>query len=73
MTYSERNRRRSIRYPKSGAGPMPNRYRTVIIVLARYYDVALSHTEQKGEDAWLIVHISTWQSCQVLLYFLTDH
>jgi len=50
MTYSERNRRRSFRYPKSVAGTMPNRYRTVIIVLARYYDVVLSHTEQKGED-----------------------
>ena len=47
MTYSERNRRRSVRHPKSDAGTMSNRHRTVIIVFARYYDVELSHTERE--------------------------
>jgi hypothetical protein len=34
--------------PKSGAGAVLNRYRTVIIVFAQYFDVVLSHIEQEG-------------------------
>lgn len=58
MTYSERNRRRSVRHPKSDAGTMSNRHRTVIIVFARYYDVELSHAEQEGRGChWLAIGI----------------
>ena len=47
MKYGERSHRRSLRYPKSKAGTMSNRHRTVIMVFARYLDEALSHNEQE--------------------------
>lgn len=47
MKYGERSHRRSLRYPKSKAGTMSNRHRTVIRVFARYLDEALSHNEQE--------------------------
>ncbi|KPU27469.1 hypothetical protein TR13x_05210 [Caloranaerobacter sp. TR13] len=48
MKYSERSCRRSLRYPKSKAGPASNRCRTVIRIIARYPDGVLSHAGQKG-------------------------
>ena len=36
--------------PKPVAGTISNRYRTVIIVFAQFYDVVLSHKEQKGGE-----------------------
>lgn len=48
MKYRERSHRRSIRSPKSGAGPASNRCRTVIIVLPATMMLSYLTLGQKG-------------------------
>ena len=60
---------------KSDAGSVFNRYRTVIIVFARYFDVALSHIEpeRRGMSLALLYaykHLTDLLGVFLFYYFL---